>query len=245
MTTKLVGVVFALALAFVSLGTPAVQAHGTPGAYATTSVALNLRSGPGTGYGVMRVVPYGSSVYVNDGPYNGDWYKVSYAGTTGYVHGNYINPSSATSGTATTTTSSTNSNYSSKGQAVAAPKVPRGVLSGADAAKVLRAAGFTGRGLLEGLAITRHESQGWNPRAVNVNAGGQSTDRGLWQFNDKYHPEVSIRDAFDPYKASIHAFRVSKGGTDYRHWVAYTSGAYLQHMDAARVSVHGWGYGLE
>ncbi len=119
MTTKLLGVVFALILAFVSLGAPAAQAHGTPGAYATTIAALNLRSGPSTGYGTMRVIPYGVSVYVNDGPYNGDWYNVTYAGTTGYVHGNYINPSSASPGTTTTTTGSTSSNYSSNGQSVA------------------------------------------------------------------------------------------------------------------------------
>ena len=35
-----------------------------------------------------------------------------------------------------------------------------------------------------------------NPLATNTNAGG-STDRGIFQINNKYHPEVSDKQAFD------------------------------------------------
>lgn len=36
-----------------------------------------------------------------------------------------------------------------------------------------------------------------NPLAVNINEEG-STDRGLYQINNKYHPEVTDAQAFDP-----------------------------------------------
>ncbi len=71
MTIRITGAIFALILAFVSLGTLAAEAHGTPGEYATTA-ALNLRSGPDTSYYVKSVIPYGGTMYVNAGPYNGD-----------------------------------------------------------------------------------------------------------------------------------------------------------------------------
>ncbi len=36
-----------------------------------------------------------------------------------------------------------------------------------------------------------------NPRAINTNRDG-SRDRGLFQINEKYHPEVTDDQAFDP-----------------------------------------------
>ena len=40
-----------------------------------------------------------------------------------------------------------------------------------------------------------------NPQAVNINKDG-SKDRGLFQWNDKYHPEVSDADAFSAEKST-------------------------------------------
>lgn len=37
----------------------------------------------------------------------------------------------------------------------------------------------------------------FDPSAINVNVGG-SIDRGLAQINDKWHPEVTDAQAFDP-----------------------------------------------
>jgi len=48
-----------------------------------------------------------------------------------------------------------------------------------------------------------------NPKAVNVNKGGDR-DRGLFQINSKYHPDVSDEDAFDPIFSAeffCHAFK--------------------------------------
>lgn len=42
---------------------------------------------------------------------------------------------------------------------------------------------------------------GLNPAAKNVNTTG-SIDRGLFQWNDKYHPEITDEIAFDVYKST-------------------------------------------
>jgi len=51
-----------------------------------------------------------------------------------------------------------------------------------------------------GVAVALCES-GLNPDAVNLNPDG-SIDRGLFQWNDLWHPEVSDEEAFDPEKAT-------------------------------------------
>ncbi len=53
------------------------------------------------------------------------------------------------------------------------------------------------------LRVARCES-GLNKMAVNINEGG-SLDRGIFQINDKYHPEVTPAQAFDP-EFSTHFF---------------------------------------
>lgn len=50
------------------------------------------------------------------------------------------------------------------------------------------------------VAVAKCESS-LNPQAVNINKDG-SVDRGLFQINGKYHPEISEADAFDPTKAT-------------------------------------------
>lgn len=54
------------------------------------TASVNLRSGAGTGYKVLLVVPSGGKVVTVDlkTPTNG-FYKVKYNGTVGYSHGNY------------------------------------------------------------------------------------------------------------------------------------------------------------
>lgn len=54
---------------------------------------LNVRSGPGTNYGIIGTIPYGQT-YVSIGTANG-WYKIWYNGSAGYIYGGYA---SATSG---------------------------------------------------------------------------------------------------------------------------------------------------
>ncbi|MCC8099777.1 MAG: SH3 domain-containing protein, partial [Clostridiales bacterium] len=63
-------------------------------ATATTACALNLRSGAGTSYSVVKVLPKGAAVTVLDKS-NSSWYKVSYTDAsgkswTGYASARYL-----------------------------------------------------------------------------------------------------------------------------------------------------------
>lgn len=50
------------------------------------------------------------------------------------------------------------------------------------------------------VAVAKCES-GLKPNAININTTG-SKDRGLYQWNDKYHPEITDSMAFDPEKST-------------------------------------------
>lgn len=53
---------------------------------------LNLRSGPGTQFGVLRVVPRGSWVQLLGCAAGWQWCNVRYAGTPGWVSASYLSP---------------------------------------------------------------------------------------------------------------------------------------------------------
>lgn len=55
-----------------------------------TTDSLNLRSGPGTSYSIISVMPKGSTVSVLS--VSGSWAKVVYKGLTGYAHTGYLAP---------------------------------------------------------------------------------------------------------------------------------------------------------
>lgn len=59
-----------------------------PGAMLTTTAALNLRSGAGTGYDIIAVIPAGATVRQVGS--SGDWRQVVYGGTTGWVSSAYV-----------------------------------------------------------------------------------------------------------------------------------------------------------
>ena len=56
---------------------------------AITTANLNMRTGPGTSYAVVQVVPKGATVTVNPKGYAG-YISVTYGGRTGYVLGAYL-----------------------------------------------------------------------------------------------------------------------------------------------------------
>ena len=59
-----------------------------------TTANLNMRTGPGTSYGVITVIPKGAQVSVSG--YSGDWAKVTYSGKNGYAHSSYLkNPAAS------------------------------------------------------------------------------------------------------------------------------------------------------
>jgi uncharacterized protein YraI len=57
-------------------------------AAATVTNDLNLRSGPGTGYGVITSMPAGAYVDVLD--CSGSWCRVDWQGTVGYASASYL-----------------------------------------------------------------------------------------------------------------------------------------------------------
>ncbi len=57
--------------------------------YKTTSAYVNMRSGPGTGYSVIRTLPQGTSVEVFDA-FQGNFQRVGYAQQYGWVSLDYL-----------------------------------------------------------------------------------------------------------------------------------------------------------
>ena len=108
-----------------------------------------------------------------------------------------------------------------------------------DLVPLLSNAGFAG-GTVQatGIAIIAAES-GRDPSATHVNTDG-SVDRGLWQINNKAHPEVTDAQAFDPVQATAAAFTISNKGTDFSPWSTYKNLAYRTHTEAAKVALDGY-----
>jgi Lysozyme like domain/Ricin-type beta-trefoil lectin domain len=66
-----------------------------------------------------------------------------------------------------------------------------------------------------------------------------SYDRGLWQINSKYHPEVTDACAFRPQCNADAAYQISDQGTDFAPWAVYDTDAYAQYLGAAQHAVAG------
>ena len=76
-------------------------------------------------------------------------------------------------------------------------------------------------------AIAMAESSGY-VMAKNVNRKPRSTDRGLFQINSLWHPEVSRACAFDPTCNAREALRISEGGRNWRQWATWHNESYTQ-----------------
>lgn len=114
-------------------------------------------------------------------------------------------------------------------------------------AQVGYAAGFRGNPLVTAVAVAMAESS-CNPSAVGTNgptAGcpNGSRDRGLWQINHCYHPDVSDTCAFDAQCNANAAYRISSGGSNWQPWSTYNNGAYRNYLSAAQAAVNRLGGG--
>lgn len=106
---------------------------------------------------------------------------------------------------------------------------------GADQLVALAQAAGSGGDPATAAAIALAESSG-DPAAVGRNQDG-SRDRGLWQINDRAHPDVSDTCAFDPSCNARAAYAISNGWTSFGPWAAYNNGAYkafLQQVSTAQ-----------
>ena len=64
-----------------------------------------------------------------------------------------------------------------------------------------------------------------------------SVDRGLWQINSCYHPEVSKHCAFKANCNARAAKRISDRGRNWTPWSVYNSGVYEQYLAVAKQAV--------
>lgn len=113
------------------------------------------------------------------------------------------------------------------------------ILSAAQIVQVAQQAGFSGQGLVNAVAVALAESGG-DPGQTYTDAPG-SVDRGLWQINSFYHPEVTDAQAFDPAQAAVAAYRISAGGTDWTPWATWTNRRYRLFLSQAQQAVGGAG----
>jgi hypothetical protein len=81
------------------------------------------------------------------------------------------------------------------------------------------------------VAVAWAESRG-NPGATGRNPG--SYDRGLWQINSKWHPDVSDSCAYNAACNAKNAVRISSGGSRWSPWATYNDGLHRKFMGQAK-----------
>jgi Lysozyme like domain/Ricin-type beta-trefoil lectin domain-like len=92
------------------------------------------------------------------------------------------------------------------------------------------------RSIVVATAVAMAES-GCTPSAVNTNPDG-CRDRGLWQIDDCYWPQVSDSCAFNAQCNGNAAWGLISGqGTDWTPWTTYNSGAWENYVPAARSAI--------
>jgi hypothetical protein len=128
-TNVLAAVVLASALALAGCGGPASEPTSSDLTSAADELAttgptyqagtvleatadLNLRSGAGTGYGVVRVMPSGSRVTVRAASGGNAWVAVSFSGYSGWAHTSYMKVVSTPGGGSGGSSSATPGSYS-------------------------------------------------------------------------------------------------------------------------------------
>ena len=93
--------------------------------------------------------------------------------------------------------------------------------------------GFRGRDLTTAVALMTAES-GRYTEAWHENVPGttqMSTDRGLFQINDKWHVDLSEADAFNAVANARYAYKMSQGQW-FTPWAAFNNGAHVKYVPA-------------
>lgn len=98
-------------------------------------------------------------------------------------------------------------------------------------------AGFPAKHLATAVAVMWAESgrypMAWNENTRTLPDGSLevvSTDRGLFQINDRAHPNLSDEEAYNPLDNVSYAAGLSRNGANWSPWVAHDSGAYLKFV---------------
>jgi hypothetical protein len=61
----------------------------------------------------------------------------------------------------------------------------------------------------------------------------QSRDRGLWQINDHWHPDVSDSCAYNKTCNAQNAYIISSSGTNFSLWTTFQQKMYVKFLDIA------------
>jgi hypothetical protein len=78
-------------------------------------------------------------------------------------------------------------------------------------------------------AVAMAESGGF-VRARHRNRRPPSVDRGLFQINSHWHPEVSRACAYDARCNAEAAWRISEGGREWHQWTSYRDRSYRDFL---------------
>ncbi len=84
-------------------------------------------------------------------------------------------------------------------------------------------------------AVARAES-GFRAKITNTAGNAHGIDRGLWQINSYWHPEVSAACALSASCNARAAARISSKGTKWSQWWTYKNGKHLPFMSQARAA---------
>lgn len=112
------------------------------------------------------------------------------------------------------------------------------VLTPRQIANHARKAGFRGPALTWAVAVALAESGGRTDATYHNSDKYHSVDRGLWQINNHWHPEVTDAQAFDPDAAAAAAYRISNGGKSWTPWSTFKNGHARAQYDRARLATH-------
>ena len=104
-------------------------------------------------------------------------------------------------------------------------------------ARLARNAGIacTGERIAVAVAVARAESS-FRPSITNTAGNAHGIDRGLWQINSYWHPEVSASCALSPSCNARAAYRISSKGTNWNQWWTWKNNKHLPFMSQARIA---------
>lgn len=98
--------------------------------------------------------------------------------------------------------------------------------------------GWRGKDLEDAVALMCAESarytEAWHANMSEDGTQVTSTDWGLFQINDRWHPDLEIPFHLNPIENAKFAHGMFKASKGFSPWAAYNSGSYEQFLPDAR-----------
>ncbi len=109
-----------------------------------------------------------------------------------------------------------------------------GVLTYLAVARLARNAGIpcTGSRIATAVAVAKAESS-FRPTITNTAGNAHGIDRGLWQINSYWHPDVSKACALSASCNARAAARISSKGTNWKPWWTWKNRKHVPFMSQA------------